>query len=87
MPKLKPPTNPQEAAANACIIAGGQRQLAKACGVAQNAIFKAVHGQLARGISAELAVKISAATKGRVKKSDLNPVAFAPRKPYTKKAA
>ena len=51
-------------------FAGKQRQLARAAGVSQSAISQAVS---AGRVSAELAVKIEAATNGSVSRGDLRP--------------
>lgn len=56
-------------------IAGGQASLARKCRVSQTAAWKWAKG---KGISAESALLIEAATEGAVSKHDLRPDIFGP---------
>lgn len=66
---------------------GGQRATAKLLKISQHKVWKAVNGQAITGTPPDLAAALHKATKGKFKKSDMRPDVFAPRKPYTRKAA
>lgn len=76
-----------EATVKAIDLIGGQRPAAKATGFSQHAIWKAYHNKVLLGVTPELAVALQNATRGKVKKSDLRPDIYEPRKTYTRKVA
>lgn len=55
-----------------------ERELARATGYSQHAIWKARSGRLARGISPAMAIAIENATEGKVPAEDLCPAAARP---------
>jgi len=55
---------------------GSERDLAKATGYSQHAVWKARTGRLHNGISPKMAFAIDKATKGRVKACELLPELF-----------
>lgn len=80
--------NPRlDAVRKAVELLGGQRAAARTLGCSQHKIWKAVNDQLVGGVDPQLAADLHRATKGKVKKSDMRPDVFEPRKPYTRKAA
>lgn len=76
-----------KATVKAIDLLGGQRPAAKATGFSQHAIWKAYQNVLVDGVNPQMAIALERATKGKVKRAELRPDVYQPRKPYTRKVA
>lgn len=76
-----PTTNTQLAAVRKAVdLLGGQRPAAKVIGCSQNKIWKVYNGKNVTDLKPDLVKALSEAVKGKVKKSDMLPSIFPPRK-------
>lgn len=87
MTKLKNNAEPVKALRRAVKLLGGQRAAARLLNCSQNRIGIAVRNKRLTGIDPKLAAELHDATNGAVKKWEMCPDVFKPRKPYTRKAA